>query len=121
MYDVVIIGGGVIGCAVARELSRWKLKIALCEKNSDVADAASKANSAIVHAGHSAKPGSLMAEFNLRGNAMYEALCAELHVPFQKNGSLNVAFTEAETVKLQQLLEDGLRNGVQGLKILSPL
>ena len=121
MYDVVIIGGGVIGCAVARELSRWKLKIALCEKNSDVADAASKANSAIVHAGHSAKPGSLMAEFNLRGNAMYEALCAELHVPFQKNGSLNVAFTEAETGKLQQLLEDGLRNGVQGLKILSPL
>lgn len=119
MFDVVIIGGGVIGCAVARELSRWKLKIALCEKNSDVADAASKANSAIVHAGHSAKPGTLMAEFNLRGNAMYEALCTELHVPFQRNGSLNIAFTDEETGKLQQLLEEGLRNGVQGLKILS--
>jgi glycerol-3-phosphate dehydrogenase len=120
MFDVVIIGGGVIGCAVARELSRWKLKIALCEKNSDVADAASKANSGIVHAGHSARPGSLMAEFNLRGNAMYEALCAELNVPFQKNGSLNVAFTEEEAEKLEQLFEDGLRNGVQGMKILSP-
>ncbi len=119
MYDVVIIGGGVIGCGVARELSRCKLKIALCEKNSDVADAASKANSAIVHAGHSAKPGSLMAKFNILGNSQYEALCAELHVPFQRNGSLNVAFTEDEAEKLQQLLADGLRNGVQGLKILS--
>ena len=119
MYDVVIVGGGVVGCAVARELSRWKLKIALCEKNSDVADAASKANSAIVHAGHSAQPGSLMAKFNLKGNAIFERLCAEMHVPFQRNGALNIAFTEEDLQALQQLLEDGLRNGVQGLRIVS--
>jgi len=118
MYDVVVIGGGVIGCAIARELSRWQLKIALCEKNSDVADAASKANSAIVHSGHSATPGTRMAEFNIRGNALYAALCAELQVPFERNGSLNVAFTEEDLVQLQKLLDDGLRNGVGGLRIV---
>ncbi len=120
MYDVVIIGAGVIGCALARELSRWRLKLAVCEKNSDVADGASKANSAIVHSGHSNAPGSNMARFNLAGNLLYEQLCQELGVPLQRNGSLNIAFTDEEVGKLQQLMRDGEANGVSGMRIVGP-
>lgn len=120
MYDVLIIGAGVIGCALARELGRWQLKVAVCEKNSDVADGASKANSAVVHSGHSAAPGSEMARLNVAGNLLYDQLCQDLNVPLQRNGSLNVAFTEEEVTSLRQLMRDGEKNGVVGMRIVAP-
>ncbi|MBO7741350.1 MAG: FAD-dependent oxidoreductase, partial [Victivallales bacterium] len=103
MYDVVIIGGGVIGCSIARALSRYDLKISLLERSTDVSDGTSKANSAIVHSGHSAEPGSLMAQFNIRGNMLFEDLCRQLDVPFKRNGSLNVAYADDEVPKIAKL------------------
>lgn len=118
MLDVLVIGGGVIGCSVARELSRWQLRVALCERGTDVCVGTTKANSAIVHAGHSAKPGSLMAKYNVRGNALYEQLCADLDVPFRRNGSLTLCFAEADRPKLDVLYMDGITNGVPGMRII---
>lgn len=119
MYDVIVIGGGVIGCAVLRELSRWRLRLLLLERSDDVASGASKANSAIVHSGHSAAPGSLMARYNVLGNRMYPGWCRELGVPFQAIGSLNIAFAEAELPGLSGLQAQGEANGVEGLRMLS--
>ena len=90
--DVIIIGAGVVGCAVARELTRWNLNVLVLEAGSDVAEGASKANSAIVHAGFDAKPGTNKAKFNVLGNRMFEDVCRELKVPFRRNGSLVLAF-----------------------------
>jgi glycerol-3-phosphate dehydrogenase len=118
MYDVIIIGGGVIGCNIARELSRYSLKCALLERTVDVSEGTSKANSAIVHSGHSARPGSLMAQYNIRGNLLFEGLCRDLDVPYKRNGSLNVAYAEDELPKLKQLYADGLANGVQGMRLV---
>ncbi|MGQ9779622.1 MAG: NAD(P)/FAD-dependent oxidoreductase [Bacillota bacterium] len=118
MEDVVIIGGGVIGCAVARALSRYELKITLIEKEEDVAAGTSKANSAVVHAGFDAKPGTWKARMNVRGNALYPALCRELDVPFKRLGSLVVALEEEEISVLVELLERGRQNGVEGLAIV---
>lgn len=118
MFDVLIIGGGVIGCAIARSLSRYELKTALFERTIDVSEGTSKANSAIIHSGHSAKPGSLMALYNIRGNSIFEDLCNDLDVPFKRNGSLNIAYAEDELPKLQDLYADGLANGVQEMRII---
>ena len=119
MEDVIVIGAGVVGCSVARSLSRHDLKVRVLEAGSDVAEGASKANSAIVHAGFDAKPGTNKARFNLLGNRMFARVCAELKVPFVQNGSLVLAFSEADRAKLQELLERGRANGVEGLEILS--
>ncbi len=118
MYDVVIIGGGVIGCAVARELSRYQGKIVLLEKASDLCEGTSKANSGIVHAGHDAEPGSLKAHFNVLGSQKMEALSKELDFSYQKNGSMVLCFHEEEREKLETLLSQGIGNGVMGLEIL---
>ena len=118
MLDVLVIGGGVVGCAVARELSRWRLRVALCEKGADVCVGTTKANSAIVHAGHSAKPGSLMAEYNVRGNELYEQLCADLDVPFRRNGSLTLCLAAEDRPKLDELYADGMANGVPDMRII---
>ena len=95
MYDVIIIGAGVIGCSVARELSKYNAKILVIEKNEDVCSGTSKANSAIVHSGYDAPNGSLKAKFNVQGNRMMEAVCRELDVPFivarGRKGGSNVA------------------------------
>ncbi len=91
MFDVTIIGGGVIGAAIARELARYRLSVVLLERKSDVAEGTTKANSAIIHAGYDAKPGSQKARTNVAGNAMFEDWCAELDVPFRRNTSLVVA------------------------------
>ncbi len=117
-YDVIIIGGGVVGCAVARELARCRLSVALLEKTADVCNGQSKANSAVVHAGYDAKPGSNKARFNVRGNAMFEGVCRELDVPFCRNGSLVVSFSENGHGALEELLNRGRENGVPGLRIL---
>lgn len=118
MYDVVIIGAGVTGCAIARELSRYALNTLVLEKEEDVCCGTSKANSAIVHAGHDALPGTLKARFNVQGNAMMDALSAELDFPFRRNGSLVLCFEEAEMPALEELLERGRLNGVPGLRIV---
>ena len=119
MYDVIIIGAGVIGCSVARELSKYNAKILVIEKNEDVCSGTSKANSAIVHSGYDAPNGSLKAKFNVRGNRMMEAVCRELDVPFKRIGSLTVC-TEAELLpELDKLRERGEKNGVEGLKVLN--
>ena len=88
MYDVIIIGAGVIGCSVARELSKYERKILVVDKASDICEGTSKANSGIIHAGFDAKPGSLKAKFNIIGNQMMEELSKQLDFPFQRNGSL---------------------------------
>lgn len=118
MQDVIIIGAGVTGCAAARELSRHKLKVKVLEKCSDVCEGTSKANSAIVHAGYDAKAGSLKAKLNIEGNRMMEELAEELDFSFRRNGALVLCFQEEERSNLENLLENGIRNGVNGLKIL---
>ena len=118
MYDVVIIGGGIIGTFICRELSKYNLNIALLEKDNDVANGTTKANSAIVHAGYDAEDGTLKAKFNVQGNSMFQAICDELDVPFKNTGSLVIAKNQEEMRILESLLERGIKNGVQGLKIL---
>lgn len=117
-FDVIIIGGGVIGCAVARELARKKLRIALLEATADICNGQSKANTAIVHGGHDAKEGSLKAKFNVLGNAMFDRIARELDVPFERNGSLVVAFTQEEEPALDALFARGVANGVPGLRLI---
>ena len=119
MYDIIIIGAGVIGCAVARELSRCDAKILVLDKNADVCEGTSKANSAIVHSGYDAKNGSLMAKFNVEGNAMMDAVCRELDVPFKRIGSLTVCTGPDDLPKLTELYDRGVANGVPGLQILN--
>ena len=119
MYDVLIIGAGISGATVARELSKYELNIAVLEKNNDVADETTKANSGIVHGGYDCKPNSLMAKYNVLGNQMYEELCKELHVAFKKNGSLVIAFNETELNHLKELYKRGKENGVKKLELLN--
>ena len=118
MYDILIIGAGVTGCAIARELSRYDAKIAVLEKGHDVAMGSSKANSAIVHAGYDAKPGTNKAAMNLAGNAMFDQLAKDLEFPFVRNGSLILCFDENDRPELEKLLARGIQNGVQGLEIV---
>ena len=119
MYDVVIIGAGVSGTASARALSAYDLKICVVEKAEDVCCGTSKANSAIVHAGYDAKPGSLMAKLNVQGNKMMPKLAEELDVPFNPCGSLVVCRDDEDREMLQELYDQGIANGVEGLKILN--
>ncbi len=118
MYDVTVIGAGVVGGLVARTLSKYKLRICILESENDVAMGASKANSAIVHAGFDAKAGSLKAKLNVRGNEMMESVCKELGVKYKKNGSLVVGFNEKDRTVLNELLERGTANNVEGLRII---
>ena len=118
MYDALIIGGGVVGCAIARELSRYQLKLCLLEKEEDVCTGTSKANSAIVHAGFDAEPGSKKALFNVRGSQMMADLCRDLDIPYRRCGSLVLSFDAADRPKLEQLLARGRQNGVEGLEIV---
>lgn len=118
MYDVAIIGAGVIGSAIARELSRYQADICVIEREEDVCDGTSKANSAIIHAGFDAKPGTLKAKLNVRGNEMMDELSRNLDIPFKHNGSLVVCTKDQDRNGLTQLLEKGIANGVPGLKII---
>lgn len=119
MYDVVVIGAGVIGCAIARQLSRYKVRVAVLEAGVDVAMGASRANSAIVHAGYDCEPGTNMARVNVAGNALYDQWCSELSVPLKRIGSLVVAFSEEDMAQVRRLYDYGQRNGVPGLEILT--
>ena len=119
MYDVLIVGAGVVGSAVARELAKYSLSIAVAEKENDVAMGTSKANSGIVHAGFDAKTGTNKAIYNVLGARMFPKLAEELDFPYRKNGALVLCFDESGKSKLTELLEQGKRNGVSGLSIIS--
>ena len=118
-YDVIVIGAGVTGAAVARELSRYQTEVCVLEKEEDVCCGTSKANSAIIHAGYDAEPGSNMAKMNVRGNAMMDELCRDLDIPFKRNGSLVVCIHEELLPGLKDLYDRGVKNGVPGMKLLS--
>lgn len=117
--DVVVIGGGIVGTAILRELSKYELSCVLLEKEPDVALGTTKANSAILHAGFDAPAGSLKAITNVRGNRLYHELANELQLDIKWTGSLVVATTDEEMQTLQELLARGRKNGVEGLAILS--
>lgn len=118
MFDAVIIGGGAVGCAIARYLSQYKLNICLLERGEDVCVGTSKANSAIVHAGFDAMPGTKKAEFNVRGSQMMEALSRELDFSYRRNGALVLCFDEKDMLHLRELHQRGKKNHVKGLEIL---
>lgn len=119
MFDVLVIGGGVIGATILRELTKYNLKVALAEKESDVSMGQSKANSGIVHAGYDAKEGSNKAKFNVLGNKMMKAYAEELGVKYKNNGSLVVAYAENEIEILKELKARGEKNGVSDLYIIN--
>lgn len=118
MYDVVIIGAGVVGGMIARKLASYELQVCIVEREHDVAMGATKANSAIVHAGFDAKEGSLKALLNVRGSEMMPQITKELGVTYKNNGSLVIGFDDADRAIIETLLERGKRNGVKGVRIL---
>ena len=118
MLDVIVIGAGVVGGLVARELSKYELSVAIVEKSADVALGATRANSAIVHAGFDAAEGTLKAKLNVTGSEMMESLCRELGVKYRRNGSLVVGFNEEDRETLLGLLRRGNTNGVRGLRVI---
>ena len=118
-YDAVVIGAGVTGSAIARELSRYQAEICVLEKGEDVCTGTSKANSAIVHGGFDAKTGSLKAKMNVLGNRMMTQVAEELDVPFRRNGAFVLCFDENDMPALKELYERGVTNGVENLKILT--
>ena len=118
-YDVIVIGGGVVGCAIARELSKYELRIALLEKAADICAGQSKANTAIIHGGYDAKPGTKKAYYNVLGNSLFDTVCGELDVPYEWNTSLVVSFAEEEDKSIYDLYDRGIKNGVPRLEIIS--
>ena len=111
-FDVAVIGAGVCGALITRELTKYDLKVALLERANDCAMGTTKANSAIVHAGFDALPGSLKARYNVRGVELMPKVCADLHVPYKNNGALVLAFSEEEITSLGNLQARGEQNGV---------
>ncbi len=118
-YDVIITGAGVVGCAVARELSKYDLKVLVLEKEEDVCSGTSKANSAIVHAGYDAIPGTLKAKMNVRGAELIRRLSKTLDFSYSQCGSFVLCFDENDIPKLKELYDRGIKNGVEGLSIIS--
>lgn len=118
MTDVIIIGGGIVGCAAARELMRFKLSAAVLEKGNDVAVGTSKANSGIVHSGYDALTGTLKAKFNVAGNFAFDKLSKQLDFPFGRCGALVLCFDAERKSQLETLKERGVKNGVKGLEIV---
>ena len=117
-YDYIIIGAGVVGTAIARELMKYDVRALMLEKENDVCNHASLANSAIVHSGHDPKPGTLKAKLNVEGNKLYEELEDVLDLPLLKNGALMVATSEEENATLEKLYEQAVENGVGGVSFL---
>lgn len=119
MLDVAIIGGGIVGCSVAYELTKYQVKVALFEKENDLAIGTTKANSAIIHAGYDPKPGSLLAKLNVQGTQMAKELAKKLAIPFCECGSLVLAFSEEDKQTIKHLYQQGIANGVPHLEILT--
>ncbi|MHA1321372.1 MAG: NAD(P)/FAD-dependent oxidoreductase [Candidatus Helarchaeota archaeon] len=119
IYDCCVIGAGVIGCAIARELARFQLQTIVLEKGADVCQGTSKANSGIVHAGYAAKPGTLKAKFNVASNPLFDQVCRDLQVPFERIGTFVVAITDDGLETLEELYQRGHKNGVSQLEIIT--
>lgn len=119
MYDITIIGAGIIGTFIARELSKYDLNILLIDKENDVSNGTTKANTALIHAGFDAPVNSKMAYFNVRGNAMFDKVCEELDIPFKRIGSLVLAFHDEDMKTIDELYNRGLKSGVPNMEILS--
>jgi len=117
-FDVVIIGAGISGSCIARELSKLNAKICLLDKEDDVSCGTSKANSGIIHAGYDPKPGTLMAKYNVRGAELYADLAKKLNFDYAPIGSLVLAFDDDGIVKIKSLFERGKKNGVKELRIV---
>ena len=117
--DIVIIGGGVIGTAISRELARYELDILLLEKEADLACGTSKANSGIIHAGYNASPATVKGRMNIKANPQFDKICADLNVSFASIGSIVVAFDENDLKKIKKIKANGEKQGIEGLKILS--
>ncbi|EJT6493297.1 FAD-dependent oxidoreductase [Clostridium perfringens] len=119
MRDIIVIGAGVVGCSIARELSKYNLDVLVVEKNSDVSEGISKGNSGIVHAGYNEKIGTLKAKLNIEGNKIFDDLSRDLQFPFKRNGAFILAFSDEEMKALESLKENGEKLGVEGLEILT--
>ena len=117
-YEVLIIGGGVVGCAIARELSRYRVRAALLEKDADVGMGASCRNSGVLHCGFKYAPGTLRAAVSVRGNALMDDLCRDLKVKMKRIGKLTVALDAEDEPMLYHLKEQGDANGVPGLELI---
>ena len=118
-YDCCIIGAGVIGCAIARQLAQYQLKTLVIERDADVCSGTSKANSGIIHAGYDATPGSLKAKLNVAGNPLFDRVCADLKVPYGRLGTFVVAITDEGISDLQKLKQKGTKNGVPKLEVIT--
>lgn len=119
VYDVAIIGCGIIGAATAYELAKYKLSVIVIDKENDIAVGTTKANSAIIHAGYDPKPNTLMARLNIEGARLTKELCEKLSVPYKQIGSMVIAFDKEQIPTLKKLYKQGLENGVDGLKLLN--
>ena len=119
MRDIIVIGAGVVGCSIARELSKYNLDVLVVEKNSDVSEGISKGNSGIVHAGYNEKIGTLKAKLNIEGNKIFDDLSRDLQFPFKRNGAFILAFSDEDMKTLEGLKENGEKLGVEGLEILT--
>lgn len=119
MYDIIIVGAGVVGSAIARELSRYNADILVLEKSEDICQGTSKANTALIHGGFDAKPGTLKAKLNVLGNQSMDKLSKDLNIPFRRNGAFVLCFDENDLDKLEELKQRGEKNGVEGLEILN--
>lgn len=119
MKDIIVIGAGVVGCSIARELSKYDLDVVVLEKNSDISEGISKGNSGIIHAGYNEKEGTLKAKLNLEGNKMFDDLSKDLDFPFKRNGALILAFSNEEMDKLKELKANGEKLGIEGLTLLA--
>ena len=119
MYDVLIIGAGAVGCAAAMELARYKLSVCVADKESDVCEGTTKANSAIAHAGFDAEPGTLKAKFNVRGSKMMPELAEKLDFAYKQNGAMVLCFDEADKPKLDILKDRAYKNGVDKVSIIT--
>ncbi|MFN8378257.1 MAG: NAD(P)/FAD-dependent oxidoreductase [Anaerolineae bacterium] len=120
VYDVLIVGGGIVGCATARELSSYHLSIAVVEAAVDVSFGTTKANSGIIHGGHHSKPGTLRGELEWAGNQLWGPLAEALHIPFRRTGEVVVALDDHDLPVIDHLLEQGRERGVTGLELWSP-
>jgi len=118
MHDIVIIGAGVAGTFIARELAGYKLNILLLDKDNDVGNETTSANSAVIHAGYDASNGTLKGKFNAPGNAMYDRVCEELDVPFNRCGSIVLGFNVKDRITIEGLYENGLKNNVPQMRII---
>lgn len=120
IYDVLIVGGGIVGCAIARELTRYRLRVALCEREVEVGFGTTKANSGIIHGGHHAAPTTLKGRLEWEGNQLWEALAQELHFGFRRVGELTVALHDDQLPALDKLLRHAAVKGVPGVERWTP-